>query len=325
MALDNFSILTDMYYFAKVAHFSSYSVAERELGVPKSRLSRHIVQLEEHLGVKLLLRSSRHFVLTDAGSVFLSHCARVVEEVERGVDAISQLQQTPRGTVRVACMVNANRIVLAPLLPDFLLEYPDISVQIVPTNKAVDLYDGDIDIALRVAPEIDEPDSVTVRGMWTTKQFLVAAPSLLDRYGPCTTLDELRLFPTLDISMPRGRHTWMLKSPEGRSVAFNHHPRLVSDDIETLRFAAHAGAGVCRLSERMIADDLESGKLQMVLPDWSLNANHVYLAFLSSKALSPAVRAFVDHICAAASKRVREWEAKATPAKKKKVAREAPG
>ena len=167
------------------------------------------------------------------------------------------------------------------------------------TSPNFESQDGDaIDVALRVGPEIDESDSVMVRKVMETRQYLVAAPSLLAERGPCTTIEELRAFPTLDISTPGGRHTWLLHAGDGRSISHNHQPRLISDDIETLRRAAHAGAGVVRISERMIHDDLEAGRLVAVLPEWSLRANQVYLAFLASKGLTPSVRAFVEYVCA---------------------------
>lgn len=298
MLPDSFNILTDMYYFAKVAEYGSYSLAERALGVPKSRLSRRIAQLENRLGVRLIERSPRHFALSEAGALFLQHCERVVAEAERGLQAVSVLQEAPRGMVRVACMVNANRVLLAPIVSGFLTAHPGVGLHIIATNRAVDLYADAVDVALRVGPEIDESDSVMVRKVLDTRQYLVAAPSLLAARGPCTTIEELRAFPTLDISTPGGRHTWQLHAHDGRSLAFNHQPRLVSDDIETLRRAAHAGAGVVRLSERMIHDDLEAGRLVAVLPDWSLRPNQVYLAFLASKGLTPSVRAFVEYVCA---------------------------
>jgi DNA-binding transcriptional LysR family regulator len=298
MLPDSFNVLSDMYYFAKVAEYGSYSLAERALGVPKSRLSRRVAQLEQRLGVRLIERSPRHFALSEAGVVFLQHCERVVAEAERGMQAVSLLQEAPRGTVRVACMVNANRVLLAPIVPGFLANNPGVGLHILATNRAVDLYGDAVDIALRVGPEIDESDSVMVRKVMETRQYLVAAPSLLAERGPCTTLEELRAFPTLDISTPGGRHTWLLNGADGRSVSFNHQPRLISDDIETLRRAAHAGAGVVRISERMIQDDIEAGRLVAVLPDWSLRTNQVYLAFLASKGLTPSVRAFVEYVCA---------------------------
>lgn len=298
MLPDSFNVLSDMYYFAKVAEYGSYSLAERALGVPKSRLSRRVAQLERRLGVRLIERSPRHFALSEAGDLFLEHCQRVVAEAERGMQAVSVLQEAPRGMVRVACMVNANRVLLAPIVPGFLTDNPGVGLHIIATNRAVDLYGDGVDVALRVGPEIDESDSVMVRKVIDTRQYLVAAPSLLAELGPCTTLEELRAFPTLDISTPGGRHTWLLHATDGRSVAFNHQPRLISDDIETLRRAAHAGAGVVRLSERMIHDDFEAGRLVPVLPDWSLRPNQVYLAFLASKGLTPSVRAFVEYVCA---------------------------
>lgn len=294
--------LNNFHLFAEIAERGSYSAAENSLGIPKSRLSRRVTELEAELGVKLIQRSTRRFCLTEAGVIFLKHCQAIAKEAEAGCAAVSLLQESPRGTVRVSCLVNASRLLLAPILPGFIARYPDVNIAVTLTNRFVDLYEEGIDVAIRIGPHLEEAGGIIVKTIGHIPQHLVASPELIRRVGPCEKPDDIRSFPTLDISATRGRHTWLLSSPSGEHVEFLHHPRLISDDIESLRRAAIDGAGIVRLSRMMLGDDVDSGRLKIVVPNWSLSSHTLYLAFLSRVGLAPSVRAFVDYVTEAFQK-----------------------
>src|SRR5687767_70768 len=145
----------DLFYFAKVIEHGGYSAAERALGIPKSRLSRRMLELETRLGICLLQRSTRRLLLTEAGELFLKHCRAMLAEAQFGIEAATQLQTSPHGTVRVSCPVNASRVLLAPVLPEFLKNYTQVRVEVLATNREIDLYEDSVDVALRIQPMID--------------------------------------------------------------------------------------------------------------------------------------------------------------------------
>ncbi len=285
----------DLVYFAYVVEHGGYSAAERVLGIRKSRLSRRVSGLEARLGVRLLQRSTRRLSLTDAGELFLKHCRAMLAEAQIGIDAISQLQASPRGKVRVSCPTNASRFLLAPLLPGFLKQYPEVRMEVLLTDRVVDLYKDGVDVALRVGITIDEASGVIAKPIWRARQRLVAAPALLKQHARLSAPEDLRLLPTLD-SMWQGRHVWMFVGPDGHQREHRHQPCLVSDDLEILRQAALAGIGVVKLPEIVCNADLAARKLSLVLPDWSLPAHLLYAVFLSRQGMMPAVRYFLDYL-----------------------------
>ena len=286
----------DLAYFVQVADHGGHSATERALGIPKSRLSRRISELEKRLGVRLLQRNSRRFALTEAGHLLLKHGRAMMAEATLGMDAISQLQAVPRGTVHVSCVPNASRVLLAPVLPRFLKQYPEVRVKVQVTNRPVDLYEGGIDVALRVQPDIQESGSVVVRPLWKGTMHIVAAPSLLRDVPTPAGLEDLARFPTLDRTEPQDKHVWTLVTPDGRQVEFAHEPRLVSDDLETLLQAALAGVGIAKLSELMCGSAIAAGKLRPLLDDWTIPPHELYAIFLSRRGLLPAVRQFIDFL-----------------------------
>ena len=287
--------LNELFYFAKVVDNGGFTAAQRVIGIPKSRLSRRIAQLEKRFGVRLLQRDTRRLSLTRAGKLFHEHCEAMMVEAEDAIDTILQLRSSPHGVVRLSCPVTASHALLAPLVAGFLQRYPEVTLRVQVTNRVIDLFEDDVDIALRARSFVDETQGLIVQRFWTIPQYLVAAKSLLSRYRSFTP-DNLEKMPTLDLSPRDGRHVWHLKTSEGRSHEHVHQPRLVTDDMESLRQASLAGQGVVALPEFMCRSDLRSGKLVAVLPGWSLPHHQLYAAFLSRRGLMPAVKHFLDYL-----------------------------
>jgi DNA-binding transcriptional LysR family regulator len=288
--------LNDLAYFVHVIEHGGYSAAERALGIPRSRLSRRVTALEGRIGVRLLQRSTRRLSLTDAGELLLKHCRIMLAEAQTGIAEISQLQASPQGKVTVSCPLTASRVLLAPLLTSFLQRYRDVRVEVLVTNRTVDLYNEGVDVALRIGTKVDEAGGVVAKLIWRSVQRLVAAPALLKRHGSPRTSEDLRSLPTLDSLTQQSRHVWTLAAPDGRRLEHQHQPRLVSDDMEILRQAAIAGIGVVRLPEVVCNPDVAAGKLSLVLPDWAVSSHLLYAVFLSRRGMMPAVRHFVDYI-----------------------------
>ncbi|HYC45632.1 MAG TPA: LysR substrate-binding domain-containing protein [Burkholderiales bacterium] len=288
----------DLVYFVHVVDHGGYSAAERALGIPRSRLSRRVSELESLLGVRLLQRSTRRLALTDAGERLLKRCRLMLAEAQSGLAEISQLQESPSGKVTVSCPLTASRVLLAPLLPRFLERYPAVRVEVLVTNRTIDLYNEGVDIALKVGTRIEEAGGVVTKVVWRSVQRLVAAPALLKREGRPRTPQDLKSFPTLDSLTRRARHTWSMTSADGRRAEHQHHPRLISDDMESLRQAAISGLGIVRLPEVVCNADVAAGRLALVLPDWSVSPHLLYAVFLSRRGLMPAARHFIDFISA---------------------------
>lgn len=287
--------LTDLFYFACVAQLGSFSAASRELGVSKSLLSRHVDALEKKLDVRLLERSTRKLSLTNSGRLLLPHCHAILEELDAVRDTIALVRSSPQGLVRIGCPVSVSLHLIRPRLPAFLARFPEVRIDMVVTNRAIDLYSEGVDLALRVRAEMNEPGGVIVKPLARVERILVAAPSYLERF-PIAEPDDLSNVATLDISSNTGRHNWLLQTLENSSKSVEHLPRLISDDLDMLRDAAVQGLGVGLLPRFMCKSLLVEGRLVEILPDWQPTSASYYVVTLSRKGMRPAVRAFLDFL-----------------------------
>lgn len=288
--------LNDMLYFAEVVERGGFAAAGRALGIPKSRLSRRVSDLEARLGVRLLHRTTRKLSLTDVGEAYLRHCQAMRDSAQAAADTVAQVQTEPRGTVRVTCPVTLAQSVLGELMPQFLQRNPLVRVEMQVTNRVVNLVEEGVDVALRVRATVDDSGSMIVKRLDEGAQVLVASPSLLARQGVPGTLADLPALDSLAMSSAEGRTTLRLIGPDGREDAVQLSPRYVADDLLTLKFAVLAGTGMCWLPDYMCHAELADGRLVRVLPDWSAPPSVVHAVFPSRRGLSPAVRRFLDFL-----------------------------
>ncbi len=288
--------LNDMLYFAEVVERGGFAAAGRALGIPKSRLSRRVSDLEARLGVRLLHRTTRKLSLTDVGEAYLRHCQAMRDSAQAAADTVAQVQTEPRGTVRVTCPVTLAQSVLGELMPQFLERNPLVRVEMQVTNRVVNLVEEGVDVALRVRATVDDSGSMIVKRLDEGAQVLVASPSLLARQGVPGTLADLPALDSLAMSAAEGRTTLRLIGPDGREDAVQLSPRYVADDLLTLKFAVLAGTGMCWLPDYMCHAELADGRLVRVLPDWSAPPSVVHAVFPSRRGLSPAVRRFLDFL-----------------------------
>lgn len=288
--------LNDMLYFAEVAERGGFAAAGRALGIPKSRLSRRVAELEAHLGVRLLQRTTRTLSLTEVGEVYLRHCLAMRESAQAAADAVAQVRSEPRGTVRVTCPVTLAQTVLAELMPQFLERHPLVRMEMQVTNRVVNVVEEGVDVALRVRATLDESGSMVVKRLGEGCQLLVASPAQIARQGMPGTLRDLARMDTLAMSASEGRASLRLIGPDGREETVQFTPRYVADDLLTLKHAALAGTGLCWLPDYLCLAELEAGQFVRVLPQWSQPKGIVHAVFASRRGLSPAVRGFLDFL-----------------------------
>ncbi|WP_020656486.1 LysR family transcriptional regulator [Massilia niastensis] len=288
--------LNDMVFFAEVVDRGGFAAAGRSLGVPKSRLSRRIGELEARLGVRLLQRTTRKLSLTEAGEIYHRHCVAMREEAEAADEAVARVRGEPRGTVRVTCPVNLAQTTLGPILPRFIAAHPQVRIEMQVTNRVVDLVQEGVDVALRVRFNLDDSGSLVVKHLGLTSFVLVASPGLLERSGRPESPEDLRQVPTVAMSAVDGRASWPLLGPGGGDFELQHRPVCTVDDLLMLKLAALQGAGMTVLPDYMCIDELRQGLLVPVLPGWAPPAIKVVAVFPSRRGMVPAVRRFLDFL-----------------------------
>lgn len=294
--------LNDFRLFVHVVDEGGFSAAARVLGMPRSRVSRRIAQLEDQLGVRLIHRSTRAFSVTELGREFLRHASAMLIEAEAARAIIAREHQEPQGLVRIACPPSMIQFQVGPMISRFLAQYPKVEVHLESTNRRVDILREGFDLAIRVRfPPLEDSDLV-VRRLGIDHQHLVACPALLARVqadlGRKLTPEDLAHLPSLAWDQYRTNHEWDLLGPEGREVTIAHKPRLITQDMSALLDAAASGAGVVRLPAVVAHNRLQSGDVVNVLPDWQPRPGIIHAVFPTQRGLIPSVRAALDHLAA---------------------------
>jgi len=291
--------LNDLYYFVQIVDHGGFAPAARAIGLQKSKLSRRLQALEDRLGVRLLNRSSRRFSVTEVGQEFYRHCVAMLVEAEAAEQAIAEVRADPRGVIRIACPVGLLQFQFSGLIARFVKANPAVEVHLKSSNRAVDLVAEGFDVAIRVRfPPLDDTGLV-MRKLDDSEQCLVASPALAPQ--PIDSPAGLAGLPSLDPGPPRSDYRWDLEGPEGQKASVPHAPRIVTDDMATLRAAAIEGLGVVQLPTLLICSDIQAGRLVHVLPSWRPPAGIVHAVFPSRRGLLPSVRALLDflvHECA---------------------------
>lgn len=288
--------LNDLYYFAMVVEHAGFAAAERALGIPKSRLSRRIAQLEIDMGVRLLQRSTRRFAVTEVGQNVYRHAQAMLSEAQSAREAVDRLSVEPRGLIKVSAPVALAQQQLAQLLPDFLIRYPQVRVQMQVSNRRVDLINEGFDVALRVRSQLNDDGSLVMRSFGQVCEFLVASPAYLDAHGRPATPQDLAGHLTLSMSEDESRQRWELHGPDDVTTRVDIQPRLMAHDFPLLLESARRGLGIALLPETVCGEPIRRGQLEPVLLDWSLPQGICHAVFPSRRGLLPSVRVFIDFL-----------------------------
>lgn len=288
--------LNDLFYFVQVVDHGGFSPAARATGVPKSRLSRRVAELEQRLGVTLIHRSTRNLAVTELGQAYYEHCAAMLLEAEAAQETIERSISEPRGLIRMSCPPGLLCFVLAHYVAEFMARHPRVKIELEATGRRVDVVREGFDLAVRVRFPPLEDSELHVRTLSSSPQRLMAAPSLFEQYARPRVPGDLDGLPSLDQVWPNRIHTWHLEGPDGASTRIDHQPRLVTDDHITLRRVALEGLGIVQLPLLIGGRAFQDGSLVDALPGWAPRSGLVHAVFPSRRGLLPSVRALLDFL-----------------------------
>jgi DNA-binding transcriptional LysR family regulator len=290
--------LNNLYFFARVVDFGSYTAAARALGLQTSKLSRRIAALETELGVRLINRTTRRLSLTEAGKKFYRHCLALLDEAEAAKDAMNQILASPQGLVRISCPIGLLQGGVADILAQFLAKHTRVRIALDATNRRVDVVDEGLDIAIRVRPPPLEDSNLAMRAFGPDEVILVASPALIAAHGEPQKLEDIARMPTLSMWGADDRSTWRFVDMNGEPAELTHSPRLCTDDLFTLRRAVLQGIGATLVPNLIVARDLESRALVRLLPSLKAHTGIIHAVFPSRRGMVPAVRALLDFLSA---------------------------
>jgi DNA-binding transcriptional LysR family regulator len=281
--------LNELLVFTRVVQAGSFTAAARLLEMPKSSVSRKVSALEDRIGARLIQRTTRKLGLTDAGRLYYEHCTRIVSEIEDADQAVSRMQEVPRGLLRVTAPLSFS--MLGPIVAEFLRKYRDVRLELVCTDRRIDLIDEGFDVAIR-AGQLDD-STLVARSLGSIKRVVVAAPSYCNKKGTPRTPADLAKHACIAFGAGAAPSVWTLLSGDQKTEV-HVEPRLTVNDFEIMLDSARAGLGIAWMPAFVCADDLRAGKLKQVLPAWSSAEAPVQALYPTARHLSPKVVAFLD-------------------------------
>jgi DNA-binding transcriptional LysR family regulator len=296
------SDLDDFYCFAQVVEHGGFSAAERATDIPKSKLSRRVYNLEERLGVRLIQRSSRHFAVTDIGMNIYRHAQVMMNAAQAAHDLVDHLSTEPRGVIKLSTPVSIAQNEIARILPKFLKKYPEIKVQMIVTNRRVDIINEGFDLALRVRDNLDDDPNLVLRKFETIEQHLFASQAYLNEHGNLKHPSELTEHHILSMSDEHLDQNIVLHNEENQQIKIRVNPTVLGSDLSMLAELARQDCGIALLPDSVVKTHLNSGALVRVLPAWKAPHGTFHVVYPSRRGLLPAVRVFIDYLVEQLSK-----------------------
>ena len=268
--------LNDYYYFVHVVEKGGFTRAAEALGIPKSRLSRHIMLLEERLDTILIQRTTRQSKITELGEVFYQHARAAIDQVELAEAALKRKKNTLSGKVTLSCSVGVAQFALKELLARFMTDNPQVTVLQQVTNQNIDLVASGVDMSIRGHTE-PLPDSTLIQRLLAVVEWhLFASPDFPPNEKPIAMPSDLAGNQAIALGWQAAGDYWRLEHKSGAIEVIQIEPRLKSEDMATLKEAASEGLGIVALPAYTCRNELASGQLVKVLPQW-----HAGLARLS--------------------------------------------
>ena len=274
----------------------SLSAAGRSLSLSPATISRRISALEEELGVQLVDRTSRNLKMTEAGQAFLGRAEAVLEAMAAAEEAARSSRERPEGRLRIHSRTQIGQRVIAPLLPKFRERYPDIRVEMELSEHPVNLVEHDFDVDIRTGESNDS--GFIIKRLLSSDEVLVASPAFAKAHTRLKHPTDLPNNPCLTYRREHEATTWKYIAEDGEQRELAIEGVLSANNGEVLRLAAIGGMGIALLSEPTVREDLQSGTLVRLLPDYRFAvrqfSNGIFAVFRQSRTLPLKVRAFVD-------------------------------
>ena len=282
--------------FKRVVELRSFAKAAEDLDVARPTVSNAVAQLEKRLGVRLLHRTTRRLNITQDGQAYYEGCVRILHELAETEDQLSNARRSPRGRLRVSTPNSFVQLRFMEALPEFLARYPDIELEVVMTNRAVDLVEEGVDCAVR-AVDIPGDSTLIARHIADVRWITCASPGYLARAKPPRDIADLERHECVRfISPSTGRAAdWHFEHGK-RRVSYTPKGRLGVTSMEAAGAAALHGIGIAQVPESLVYPHLRSGALAAVLLEWAAPAPALKVVYPSNRYLTAKVRVFADFI-----------------------------
>lgn len=279
--------------FIRVAESGSFSAVAREQGSTQPAISRQIAALEEHLGARLIQRTTRSLALTEDGRDLLDHARQVVLAVEETEAAIGRRRNAPVGLVRLASPSTFGRLYLMPRIGRLLERYPELQLELFISDRSVDLVAEGLDLAIR-AGEVSDT-SLVARRIGATDRNILASDDYIATHGEVGHPSELAQHPCIISNRSDNPHEWSFQGPDG-PITVRVEGRFSTNNLEAVREAVLAGLGYAVLPAWFFPDEISTGRVLRVLRDWQPPRVPIFAVYPSRRNLAPRTRAVIDFL-----------------------------
>ncbi len=298
--------LQAMRVFTTVVETGSFSRAAEKLHLSATATSRHVADLEKHLGAQLLQRSTRRIHLTEIGANYYDRCRLILADVEEAETQAATSESQPKGILRISLPHSFGLRYVAPLIPEFSKRYPELQLELSFSDRRVDLVEEGIDMAIRITGDLKT--SLVARKLAPVRLSCCAAPVYLETHGTPGIPEDLVQHDCITYSYAASANTWTFLR-DGKPVEIQVKGRLRSNSGDLGRLAARDGLGITTLPDFIICDDLRSGALRALLPDYPIPSINVYAVYLPGARRSARIRAMVDYLWDALGRGNPPWQA----------------
>ncbi len=279
--------------FAAVVEAGGFTPAAERLGLSRAAASKHVQQLEERLGARLLERTTRRVSVTEAGRAFYQQCRRILTDLEEAERAASELHNEPRGELRVIAPTNFGLAELGTAIADLIIAFPRLHINLTFNDRVTDPIEGGYDVAISVGRPHGTASSLIVRKLNTSRRILCASPDYLSRRGVPKRPEDLGSHGCLSYSYLEQPDEWHLIGRDGERVVKVSGP-IVTSHRQVLRTAAVRGLGIAYGPVIFFHEDMMAGRVAQVLPQFKLPEATIYAVYPAGRQLSAKVKAFND-------------------------------
>ncbi|WP_040301573.1 LysR family transcriptional regulator [Afipia clevelandensis] len=281
--------------FVAVADLQGFAPAARKLGLSASAVTRLIASLENHLGARLLQRTTRSVTLTDVGARYLERARRILGDLEEAEDSVQAERSKPSGRLIVSAPLMFGRLHVGPVMSAYLKQYPDVSAELRLSDRTVNLVEEGIDLAVRIGHLADS--SVIARAVGDMRRVVVASPRYLKARGTPQKLSDLADHEVIQFSGSSALMEWRFIE-DGREIRVPNTSRFATNSTDAAVLHAEQGGGLISVLAYQVAESLKAGRLKIVLAKYELPTMPIHLVYPTSRLLSAKVRAFIDLVVA---------------------------
>ena len=297
--------LLAMRVFASVVESGSFVRAAEQLDLSATATSRHVAELEKHLGAQLLQRSTRRLHLTEIGTQYYERCRTILADIDEAEAQAATSESQPRGTLRISLPHSFGLRYIAPLIPEFSRRHPELQLALHFSDQTIDLVEEGIDMALRITRNLST--SLVARTLAPASVVCCATPDYLARNGTPLHPEELRGHQCLTYSYAPLQNSWLF-TEGGKEFSVQVKGSVRANNGEMNRLAALDGLGIVQLPTFLVCDELRSGALRPILQDFPIPDLHVHAVYLPGARRSARIRSMVDYLWDALGRGHPSWE-----------------